>query len=44
MIRASKCKEALANSKAQRRNLEPPVSVGTILNSAVKDYENGAYG
>ncbi len=29
-IRASKCKDALANSEAQRRNLEPTVCVGTM--------------
>ncbi len=29
-IRASECKKALANSEAQRRNLEPTVCVGTM--------------
>ncbi len=41
-IRLSKCKEALANSEAQRRNLEPTVFVGSMGSSqTVGDEEKG---
>ncbi len=41
-IRVSKWKEALANSEAQRRNLEPTVCVGTMgPTQTVGDVERG---